>query len=82
MAKSKRASVIKNNNQKLKKNVFGPVEAARLERISAKLLGLAAQPKPIKEVEMETVNEDEVKEATKDDCKCSWKTNVQRRATC
>lgn len=67
MAKSKRASVIKNNNQRLKKNVFGPVEAARLERISAKLLELAAQPKPIKEVEMETVNEDEAKEATKDD---------------
>lgn len=64
MAKSKRASVIKNNNQKLKKNVFGPVEAARLERISAKLLELAAQPKPVREVEMT----DEVK-ATKDDCK-------------
>lgn len=46
MAKSSRASSRKANNQRLKANVFGPVEAARAERLSAKLLELAAQPKP------------------------------------
>ncbi|KIH90700.1 hypothetical protein SPBR_01073 [Sporothrix brasiliensis 5110] len=49
MAKSARASSRKNNNQKLKKNVFGPVESARTERLSAKLMELAAQPAPVKE---------------------------------
>lgn len=43
MAKSARASSRKTNNQKLKKNVFGPVEAARTERLSAKLMELVAQ---------------------------------------
>ncbi|KAI1105882.1 hypothetical protein F4804DRAFT_89505 [Jackrogersella minutella] len=46
MAKSSRASTRKSNNQRLKAKVFGPVEAARNERLSAKLLELAAQPKP------------------------------------
>ncbi|KAK4639695.1 hypothetical protein QC761_710605 [Podospora bellae-mahoneyi] len=63
MGKSSRASTIKQNNRKLKANVFGPVEAARAERLHAKLAELIAQPKPVKEVEMndEPVNE-EVKE--------------------
>lgn len=52
MAKSSRASTLKANNQRLKKNVFGPVEAARNERLSAKLLALAAEPKPQKDIEM------------------------------
>jgi len=54
MAKSSRASSRKSNNQKLKKNVFGPIETARAERLSAKLLELASTPKetPAKEVEM------------------------------
>jgi hypothetical protein len=52
MAKSSRASTLKVNNQRLKKNVFGPVEAARNERLSAKLLALAAEPKPQKDIEM------------------------------
>lgn len=52
MAKSSRSSVIKTNNRRLKKNVFGPVEAARAERLSAKLLALAAEPKPQKDIEM------------------------------
>lgn len=47
MAKSSRASTVKANNRRLKRNVFGPVEAARLERLSAKLLETAAQPKPV-----------------------------------
>ncbi|KAK7750963.1 hypothetical protein SLS62_007096 [Diatrype stigma] len=46
MAKSSRSSVRKANNQRLKRNVFGPVEAARNERLSAKLVELASQPKP------------------------------------
>jgi hypothetical protein len=61
MAKSARASKVKSNNLKLKKNVFGPVETARTERLSAKLLELVSQPKPSeakKEVEMEDVDQD------------------------
>jgi len=46
MAKGARASTNKANNQKLKANVFGPVENARTERLSAKLLELASQPRP------------------------------------
>jgi hypothetical protein len=53
MAKSKRASVTKVNNQRLKAKVFGPVETARLERLSSKLLALAAEPKPVRDVEMD-----------------------------
>lgn len=52
MAKSQRSSVTKANNQRLKKNVFGPVEAARQQRLSAKLLEIASQPKPVPEKEM------------------------------
>ncbi|KAF8859627.1 hypothetical protein BDZ45DRAFT_742198 [Acephala macrosclerotiorum] len=52
MAKGARASTKKANNAKLKSKVFGPVESARVERLSAKLLELASQPKP------ETVKED------------------------
>jgi Protein of unknown function (DUF2423) len=46
MAKGARASTKKANHQKLKTRVFGPVESARTERLSAKLLELATQPKP------------------------------------
>ncbi|XXH04716.1 hypothetical protein Hte_011138 [Hypoxylon texense] len=46
MAKSSRASSRKANNQRLKAKVFSPVEEARAERLSAKLLELAAQPRP------------------------------------
>ena len=46
MAKSARASGIKKNKAVLKRRVFGPVETARNERLSAKLLQLAQQPKP------------------------------------
>jgi hypothetical protein len=51
MAKSSRAGSVKANNRRLKATVFGPVESARTERLSAKLLELAAQPKPKKEAE-------------------------------
>lgn len=46
MAKSVRASVSKRNSANLRKKVFGPVDAARTERLSAKLQELASQPKP------------------------------------
>lgn len=46
MAKGARASTKKANNVRLKGKVFGPVETARVERLSAKLLELASQPKP------------------------------------
>lgn len=52
MAKSARASTNKANNLRLKKNVFGPVEAARAQRLSARLQALAAEPKPVRDVEM------------------------------
>ncbi|KAI0128655.1 hypothetical protein BJ170DRAFT_339538 [Xylariales sp. AK1849] len=60
MAKSARASTRKANNQRLKSKVFGPVEAARMERLSAKLLELAAQPKPPRsDSEMKIVDDEE-----------------------
>ncbi|KUJ20161.1 uncharacterized protein LY89DRAFT_780000 [Mollisia scopiformis] len=46
MAKGARASTRKANNVRLKSKVFSPVESARVERLSAKLLELASQPKP------------------------------------
>ncbi|KAI2613108.1 uncharacterized protein GGS25DRAFT_518790 [Hypoxylon fragiforme] len=46
MAKSARSSTRKANNQRLKSKVFGPVEAARAERLSAKLTEIVSQPKP------------------------------------
>jgi hypothetical protein len=49
MAKSSRASNKKANNVRLKSGVFGPVEDARTERLSAKLLELASQPRPSKQ---------------------------------
>ena len=52
MAKSSRSSIVKKNKASLKKSVFGPVEQARSERLNAKLLALAQQPKPEKQ-EME-----------------------------
>ncbi|RYP03374.1 hypothetical protein DL764_005189 [Monosporascus ibericus] len=68
MAKSSRASTRKANNRRLKANVFGPVESARAERLSAKLLELASQPKPeVKEVkvaeDVEAAEEEEEAEA-------------------
>jgi hypothetical protein len=46
MAKGLRSSVKKSNRTKLRARVFGPVVDARTERLSAKLLELAQQPKP------------------------------------
>ncbi|RDW89322.1 hypothetical protein BP6252_01354 [Coleophoma cylindrospora] len=58
MAKGARASTIKSNNAKLKSKVFGPVENARTERLSAKLLELAQQPKPSKVADLTLEAED------------------------
>jgi hypothetical protein len=44
MAKGLRASTKKSNKSSLREKVFGPVENARKERLSAKLLELASQP--------------------------------------
>ncbi|QPG95737.1 hypothetical protein C2857_001874 [Epichloe festucae Fl1] len=46
MAKSARSSSKKENNRRLYAKVFSPAEAARNDRLSAKLLELAKQPKP------------------------------------
>jgi len=46
MAKSLRASRVKTNKQKLRKNVFAPVDDARIDRLSAKLAEIVAQKKP------------------------------------
>lgn len=46
MAKSSRASSIKANNRALKSKVFGPAEDARAQRLSARLMEIAKQPKP------------------------------------
>jgi hypothetical protein len=53
MAKGARSSTRKANNAKLKNRVFGPVETARTERLSAKLLELASQPKKRDDVVMD-----------------------------
>lgn len=54
MARSARSSAIKKNKGVLKKRVFGPVETARNDRMSAKLLALAKAPKEKMEVEQDS----------------------------
>lgn len=44
MAKGLRSSRNKVNNSKLRSKIFGPVEDERKQRLSAKLLELAAKP--------------------------------------
>lgn len=46
MGRSLRSHRSKKNNTNLRKKVFDPVETARSERLSEKLLKLAQQPKP------------------------------------
>lgn len=67
MAKGARASTIKSNNAKLKAKVFGPVETARTERLSARLLELASAPKPPREEpETKDINTEEAEAGGKD----------------
>lgn len=54
MAKSLRSHKTKTNNSKLRSRVFGPVEEARKERLSAKLLELASEVKPKHDEEPKT----------------------------
>lgn len=65
MAKSSRASTRKANNQRLVSKVFGPVEDARQQRLAAKLLEIASQPKPVPEKEMKDAAEEDEPEAKK-----------------
>ncbi|KAI6251507.1 hypothetical protein HI914_00549 [Erysiphe necator] len=56
MAKGARASTRKSKKAKLRCEIFGPEVTARTARLSAKILEIAAQPKPArctKEIEME-----------------------------
>ena len=46
MAKGLRSSTKKANKAVLRRRVFGPVEDARKERLSAKLLELASKSRP------------------------------------
>jgi len=57
MAKSARSSALKKNRTALKKKVFGPVEAARNERLQAKLLEIVNQPKVTMEVEKDGMSD-------------------------
>lgn len=66
MAKSARASAVKKNKSKLKSKVFGPVEQARAERLSQKLLQLAQQAKPREAAKM-AVGDVEVEEGGNDE---------------
>lgn len=52
MAKGLRATSKKNNRVKIRSRVYAPVDEARTERLSQRLLDLASQPKPTK-TEME-----------------------------
>ncbi|KAL4898461.1 hypothetical protein BDV59DRAFT_166892 [Aspergillus ambiguus] len=65
MAKSVRASVQKRNKAKLRATVFGPVVDARTERLSAKLLELASQPKPAAEEKPDEVESGHQEEQSK-----------------
>lgn len=53
MAKSSRASSIKSNRTAFRKNVSGPKELERLDRLNAKLAEVAAKPAPAREEKME-----------------------------
>ena len=62
MAKGARSSSKKANHVALKSKVFGPVETARAERMHAKLMELASQPKPSAKAEDVDMAEKEGKE--------------------
>ncbi|KAL2037022.1 hypothetical protein N7G274_010307 [Stereocaulon virgatum] len=58
MAKGLRSSRNKANNLKLRSRIFGPVEDARKDRLSAKLLELASKPKEKTENDIEMADDD------------------------
>jgi hypothetical protein len=69
MAKSARSSVKKTNRTNLRARVYGPVDSARTERLHAKLLELAQQPKPEppKKADMEVDSAEEPAAAAEDE---------------
>ncbi|TID15849.1 hypothetical protein E6O75_ATG08907 [Venturia nashicola] len=69
MAKGLRATSKKNNRLKIRSRVYAPVDEARTERLSQRLLDLASQPKPAKtemdvDAEKEASNKDQDAPAT------------------
>jgi len=65
MAKGLRATTKKNNRVKIRARVYAPVDEARTERLSQKLLELASQPRPAK-TEMDVDAEKEVSSKDQD----------------
>ena len=57
MAKGLRASTKKANRTNLRSRVFGPVEEARKERLSAKLLELASKPRTVSREDVKMTDE-------------------------
>ncbi len=57
MAKGLRSSTKKANRTQLRSRVFGPVEEARKERLSAKLLELASKPRTAAEEDVNMADE-------------------------
>lgn len=57
MAKGLRASTKKANKTLLRQNIFGPIEAARKERLSAKLLELASKSSLVIPADVKMVDE-------------------------
>ena len=56
MAKSLRSKRKVSNRNILRKTVFETVEKARNERLSARLLQLASEPKPVRDKDIDMVN--------------------------
>ncbi|CAG9993371.1 unnamed protein product [Clonostachys byssicola] len=83
MAKSARASSKKFNNQRKAASVFAPTENARAERLSAKLLELAKQPKPeSSDVNMNTEDNDlQVEITTRDDNDTAMEVDASTKTT-
>ena len=80
MAKSLRSSIKKGNKARLRSRVFGPVEDARTERLSAKLLELAASAKPVASTES-TMDIDKTGEHVFGSYIIRMYTNIHRLAT-
>ncbi|CAF9911864.1 MAG: hypothetical protein HETSPECPRED_000470 [Heterodermia speciosa] len=59
MAKGLRSSRVKTNKSKLRAQVFGPVEDARKERLSAQLLEIASRPRASTDSDTKMVQNDD-----------------------
>ncbi|MCJ1248325.1 major facilitator super transporter protein [Trapelia coarctata] len=67
MAKGLRASTKKANRSKLRSKVFEPVEDARTERLSAKLLEIASRPRPKADEDVRMEEGDKVQSKQQDE---------------